>query len=173
MTAPTPPTASPVRFPTEYGQTTAERRSWDEVAERIAASPNYILATTTDDGRPHLRPVDGVFVDDTLCFGGSPKTRWVRHLQRRVAITVTLPDADQAIILDGSVELVADANHPLAGAVMQANIDKYPQYFATEPRTPFYEFWALPPNRVYAWSLTEFPNRATRFDFDHRSVAKR
>jgi hypothetical protein len=65
----TTPRATPARFPAEYGQTPetiAKLLAWEEVAERIAASPNYLLATTTDDGRPYLRPVDGVFVDATL-----------------------------------------------------------------------------------------------------------
>jgi hypothetical protein len=167
------PTATAARFPAEYGQTpetTAELRAWDEVAERIAASPNYLLATTTDDGRPHLRPVDGVFVDGTLCFGGSPETGWVRQLQRRSGASVILPDADQAVILEGEVELVDDADLPLAGAVLQANIAKYPQYFASESPTPSVPFWAFRSRRIYAWSLTEFPRRATRFDFDDRTA---
>ncbi|MEJ7719481.1 MAG: pyridoxamine 5'-phosphate oxidase family protein [Ilumatobacteraceae bacterium] len=97
----TTPTAVAARFPSEYGQTpetTAELLDWDEVAERIAASPNYWLATTTDEGTPYLRPVDGVFVDATLAFGGSPETRWVRHLQRRPAASASLPDDDHAVI---------------------------------------------------------------------------
>ncbi len=40
----TTPRATAARFPTEYGQTpetTAQLLAWEEVAERIAASPNY------------------------------------------------------------------------------------------------------------------------------------
>jgi general stress protein 26 len=161
------PTATPARFPTEYGQTTetmAELLSWSEVTDRIAASPNYWLATTTDDGRPYVRPVDGVFVDATLAFGGSPATRWVRHLQQRPAVSVSLPDDDHAVVLEGDVELVTDESLPIAELVRSANASKYPQYH-TEGAA-FLPFWALRPRRVYAWTLTGFPNRATRFDFD-------
>jgi hypothetical protein len=162
-----PARVAPARFPSEYGQTaetTAELQAWADVAARIAASPNYWVATTTDDGRPHLRPVDGVFVEGTLAFGGSPQTRWVRHLQQRPEVTAVLPDDDNAVILDGRVELITDPELDLAKAVGAANVAKYPQYFAEG--AAFHPFWALRPERVYAWSLTGFPRRATRFDFD-------
>jgi hypothetical protein len=161
------PTAITARFPAEYGQTpetAAELLPWSAVAERIAASPNYWLATTTDDGRPYLRPVDGVFVDATLAFGGSPATRWVRHLQQRRAVSASLPDDDHAVVLDGDVELVTDESLPIAELVRAANATKYPQYHSEG--AAFLPFWALRARRVYAWSLTGFPNRATRFDFE-------
>jgi len=164
------PAATAARFPSEYGQTPetlAELQDWVDVAARIAASPNYWLATTTDEGLPHLRPVDGVFVDATLAFGGSPETRWVRHLQQRPAVTASLPDDDQAIILEGRAELVTDPELAIAAAVAAANVEKYPQYFG-DGAGEFHPFWVLRPRRVYAWSLTGFPNRATRFDFERR-----
>lgn len=164
----TSPTASPARFPAEYGQTdatTATLLAWDDVAERIAASPNYWLATATATGRPHLRPVDGVFVATALAFGGSPETRWVRHLQQRPAVSVSLPDDDHAVVLEGDVELVTDPSLAISRAVGVANVAKYPQYHGTgEP--DFHPFWMLRPRRVFAWTLTAFPARATRFDFD-------
>jgi hypothetical protein len=165
------PTATPARFPTEYGQTPAamaELFAWTDVADRIAASPNYWLATTTDDGRPHLRPVDGVFVDATLAFGGSPATRWVRHLQQRHAVSVSLPDDDHAIVLEGDVELVTNERLPIADLVSAANATKYPQYHTDG--AAFLPFWALRPRRVYAWTLTGFPNMATRFDFEPQAL---
>lgn len=161
----TPPVARSARFPNEYGETTAELRAWEEVAALIASSPNYLLATTSADALPHVRPVDGVFVEDTLCFGGSPETRWVRHLERGSGVTAALPDPDQAIVIEGSAEQVTDAEHPLVAAVIEANVAKYPQYFTTESPTPSVPFWVLRPSRIYAWTLTGFPSRATRFDF--------
>ena len=165
----TTPTTTPARFPAEYGQTPetmARLLAWNEVAERIAASPNYWMATTTNAGRPHLRPVDGVFVEDTLAFGGSPQTRWVRHLQSRPEVTASLPDDDHAIVLEGRAELITDPELPLARSVAAANRAKYPQYYGGESPSHPAPFWALRPRRVYAWSLTGFPNRATRFEFE-------
>lgn len=162
------PTVHAARFPAEYGQTaqtTRETLAWGDVADRITAARNYWLATTTDDARPYLRPVDGVFVEGALCFGGSPETRWVRHLQQRPAVSASLPDDDHAVILEGTVELVTDPEQPVALALAPANRAKYPQYFSGDEPAPFLPFWCLRPHRVYAWTLTGFPARATRFDF--------
>jgi uncharacterized pyridoxamine 5'-phosphate oxidase family protein len=164
----TTPTASPARFPAEYGQTPEtleDLMPWEDVVERIAAARNYWLATTSDSGRPHLRPVDGVFVDGALCFGGAPETRWVQHLQARPEVSMSLPDDDQAVILEGTAELVSDPDLPLSVALAPANIAKYPQYFQGDEPAAFLPFWCLRPTRVYAWSLTGFPAHATRFDF--------
>jgi hypothetical protein len=164
----TTPTARPARFPAEYGQTAESApplQAWGDVAARIAAARNYWLATTTDDGRPHLRAVDGVFVDDALAFGGSPETRWVQHLRRRPAVSVSLPDDDQAIVLEGDAALITDERLPVSAAVATANRAKYPQYYTDGTGPGFLPFWLLRPRRVYAWTLTGFPAKATRFDF--------
>lgn len=165
----TTPRATAARFPSEYGQTPeslAELQDWADVAERIAAARNYWVATAAADGRPHLRPVDGVFVEGALCFGGSPQTRWVRHLQDRPDVSASLPDDDQAVILEGRVEQIGDPADPVAVALAPANRAKYPQYFSDGQPAEFLPFWCLRPRRVYAWALTGFPARATRFDFD-------
>lgn len=169
MTTTLHPTARPAHFPSEYGQTPetlADLQDWDTVVARIAAAKNYFLATTTHDRRPYLRPVDGVFVDGTLAFGGSPQAHWVRNLQQRPDASVSLPDDDHAVILEGRVELVTDADHPIVAAVDAANVAKYPQYFGGDGAREFHPFWALRPGRIYAWSLSDFPKRATRFDLD-------
>lgn len=162
------PVSSAARFPTEYGQTPETRArllEWGPIAERIAAARNYWLATIADAGHPYLRPVDGVFVESTLCFGGSPQTGWVRNLQARPEVSVSLPDDDQAVILEGAVELISDPTAAVAVAQGPANRAKYPQYFDSDGPAEFHPFWCLRPRRVFAWSLTGFPNRATRFDF--------
>jgi general stress protein 26 len=164
----TAPTATAARFPADYGQTPATRADllgWNEVAERIVGARNYWLATSRADGSPHLRPVDGVFVENVLCFGGSPQTRWVQHLRHQPAISASLPDDDHAVILEGRAELVEDPADPAATAQPAANRAKYPQYFSGDEQTEFQPFWCLRPARVYAWSLSGFPAKATRFDF--------
>jgi hypothetical protein len=71
-----------VRFPAAYGTPGGpdSLRSWSYVEERLRAASNYWITTVGPRARPHARPVDGVWVDGALCFGGSPETRWVRNL---------------------------------------------------------------------------------------------
>jgi hypothetical protein len=65
------------RFPEGYGVPgtrgeTGERIAWSYVEEKLRLAVNYWLTTVRPGGRPHARPVDGVWVDGALCFGGSP-----------------------------------------------------------------------------------------------------
>jgi general stress protein 26 len=155
-------------FPPDYGARGGkgdEPLAWAEVEQKIREAPNYWVTTVTDDGRPHARPVDGVWVEGALCFGGSPATRWVRNLHQNPAMSVHLPSGDDVVILEGTAEQVTGADHPLAVTSAEANKAKYPQYFSGDDPMPFSPFWSLRPRLVYAWTLTGFPKRATRWAF--------
>jgi hypothetical protein len=155
-------------FPPEYGTrggSDDEPLDWEGVAARLRDAPNYWVVTVAPDGRPHARPVDGVWVDGCLAFGGSPGARWVRNLQADLAASAHLPSGDDPVIVEGIAEYVDDPGHPLADRVASANRAKYPQY--VDPRVPhaFQPFWMLRARVVYAWSLAGFPKRATRWTF--------
>jgi general stress protein 26 len=161
-----PASATTARFPGEYGTVTPEDLiPWSYVEQKLRAATNYWIATVGPNGTPHARPVDGVWVEGALCFGGSPETRWVRNLQANPAISVNLSSEAEAIILEGDAELITDQAHPLATASTAANKEKYPQYFESGLLSEFHPFWALRPKRAYAWSLEGFPKRATKWAF--------
>lgn len=163
-----PPIPSYVRFPSDYGDPTAsDLRDWAEIEERLRGALNYWLATISADGRPHVRPVDGVWVDGTLCFGGSPQTRWVRNLRANPSASINLGSEADAIILEGTATEVADPAHPLARLSTDASFAKYPQYYpdGIAPAEPAVPFWCFRPSRAYAWTLDGFPRSATRWTF--------
>ena len=148
----------PVRFPAAYGTPGGPESllPWSHVEERMRRASNYWIVTVGANARPHARPVDGVWVDGALCFGGSPQTRWVRNLManrgdhprrhRRIRHRPRTP-----------------ARRPLHGGLES----EYPQYFSgTEP--PFRPFWALRPATAFAWTLEGFPRGATRWCFEAR-----
>ena len=162
-----PTSVRAVRFPPQYG-TPGEPDSllpWRYVEDRMLAAPNYWITTVSADARPHARPVDGVWVDGALCFGGSPDTRWVRNLTANPAISVHLSSETEAIILEGTAEHATDRSHPLAQPCMAASKQKYPQYY-TGQDIPFRPFWMLRPTTAFAWTLEGFPRGATRWRFE-------
>ena len=164
-----PSSARRAAFPPDYGARGGqgdEPLDWEHVEQKLRDASNYWISTVTTDGRPHSRPVDGVWVDGALCFGGSPDTRWVRNLQANPAISVHLPSGDDVVVLDGTVEYVTDPAHPLAAASTAASRAKYPQYFSGDDPPPFRPFWCVRPDVAYAWTLEGFPQRATRWTFD-------
>lgn len=162
-----PQSARAARFPPDYGKPgkANDLLPWSFVEERLRGAANYWIATVTPKSRPHARPVDGVWVDGALCFGGAPETRWVRNLQANSAISANLSSETEAIILEGTAELITDPKHPLAEPSQDASRKKYPQYYG-DAAGPFRPFWALRPRTVYAWTLADFPRRAARWTFD-------
>ena len=57
------PVAEQMQFPEGYG-TPSKLLAWTAVRRRLEEAEQYWLATTRPDGRPHVVPVDGVWVDD-------------------------------------------------------------------------------------------------------------
>jgi hypothetical protein len=153
-------------FPPDYGERGGaddDPAAWATIETKLEVAPDYWLTVVRPDGRPHARPVDGVWVGGALVFGGSPETRWVRYLQQNPALSVHLPSGDDVVILEGDVELVMDEDHPLSEPSRRAQHAKYPQYF---PEVPEHRpFWMLRPSVAYAWTLEGFPNGATRWTF--------
>jgi hypothetical protein len=161
-----PSSVRSVHFPAGYGAPGGPESllPWSYIVERMRAASNYWITTIGPDARPHTRPVDGVWVDNALCFGGSPETRWARNLLANSAISVHLSSEAEAIILEGDAECVTDPSHPLAAPSRKASTVKYPQYFSgTE--FPFRPFWVLRPRTAFAWTLAGFPRGATRWSF--------
>jgi hypothetical protein len=132
--------------------------------ERMVAARNYWLSSTTPDGRPHVRPVDGVWVDGALCFGGGPTTRWVRNLRANPALTVSLGGEEAALILEGNAEWIEDPADPLVEPSQLASRAKYPGYHG-DGSAPFQPFFAFRPRVAYAWTLAAFPASATRWEW--------
>jgi len=156
-----------VRFPAAYGTPGGPDSllAWTYVEKRIRAASNYWITTVGPDARPHARPVDGVWVDGALCFGGSPETRWVRNLMANPSISAHLSSEAEAIILEVTAEYVTDPSHSLAAPSAAASKAKYPQY-SSGTEAPFRPFWALRPTTAFAWTLEGFPRGATRWRFE-------
>jgi hypothetical protein len=165
-----PSSVRPVRFPSAYGTPGGPDSllPWGHVEERLRAASNYWITTVGPDARPHARPVDGVWIEGALCFGGSPETRWVRNLMANPSMSVHLSSEAEAIILEGTAGYVTDALHPLAAPVTAASKEKYPQPFPGS-ESPFRPFWAVRPTTAFAWALEGFPRGATRWRFANRS----
>ena len=155
------------KFPTDYGERGLEGDepvAWSTIEDQLREATTYWLSTVGPDGRPHARPVDGVWVEGALVFGGSPDTRWVRNLQQNPALSVHLPSGGDAVILEGTVEWVTDPDHPVSLPAREEQHAKYPQYFPSVPEPG--PFWMLRPTVAYAWTLDGFPKGATRWAFN-------
>lgn len=154
-----PKSSRPYIMQKEYGIPETEKGmlDWRFVVERLEKSRNYWVATVRPDGTPHAMPVWGVFVENTLYFGGGPQTRWSRNLAENPHLVVHLESGDEVVILEGTVDRITDPKHPMVEKVDAAYLEKYNMPHGTP-------FWVLKPKVAFAWS--KFPDDTTRWKFD-------
>jgi nitroimidazol reductase NimA-like FMN-containing flavoprotein (pyridoxamine 5'-phosphate oxidase superfamily) len=148
-------------LPPEYGRAEAPLE-WETVRTRLVAASHYWLATVRPDGRPHIVPVDGIWLDDSCFFGGSADTVKHRNLTTDPRAALHLEDASSAVIVEGTCEEVFPDGE-LAARLARASKDKFG--YAPEPSSySSTGLWCLRPARVLSWQ--QFPRDATRFIFD-------
>ena len=79
---------------------------WAWAAHRLAVARNYWIATTRPDGRPHPRPVWGIWMQEAFYFStGSLAASNIAHGSE---ITVHLESGDEVVIVEGTAEEVTD-----------------------------------------------------------------
>lgn len=128
--------------------------SWEHVAGRMREARDYWLVTVRPDGRPHAVPVWGVWLSDTIHFGGDRTTRKAKNIAENPSVVVHAEDGAEAVILEGEVVEVTDPD------VLVKIDDAYETKYGIRHGTPV---WALKPITVHAW--TRFPTDATRWTF--------
>ena len=131
--------------PRMYGGTLEpSRMPWRWATTRLEAARTYWIATTRPDGRPHSRPVWGVWLDNAFYF--STGSLAARNLAVQPAITVHLESGEEVVIVEGVAE-VAQGEELLrrVGALYDA---KYHWDNSGADEDPFY---AVHPQVVFGW----------------------
>jgi nitroimidazol reductase NimA-like FMN-containing flavoprotein (pyridoxamine 5'-phosphate oxidase superfamily) len=154
-----PDTGRPV-MPADYGvpESLEGTLDWSYVTQRMEAARNYWIATTRPDGRPHVTPVWGVWVDDTFYHGSDPATRRGRNLAANPAMAVHLEDGTEVVIVEGRAEFLTEDDLDLA--LVKRIGDAFEAKYSMRHGTPIY---AMRPTVVFAW--TKFPADVTRWRF--------
>lgn len=157
------PTVSPLTLPEGYGSAT-QPIPWPEVRGRLERSLHYWIATVRPDGRPHVVPRWGVWLDERWYYDGSPATRHARNLEANPAAVLHLEDGKEAVVLEG-------ASHPVTptgdlGERLASAFAKY-HYLGYAPKADAWQeggLWCFTPAWGFAWA--QFPDDATRFTFE-------
>jgi uncharacterized pyridoxamine 5'-phosphate oxidase family protein len=77
---------------------------WKWAEERLKNSRQYWIATTRPDGRPHVMVIWGLWMDGLLYFSTGAESRKARNLAKNPQCTICTDRADEAVILEGTVE---------------------------------------------------------------------
>jgi nitroimidazol reductase NimA-like FMN-containing flavoprotein (pyridoxamine 5'-phosphate oxidase superfamily) len=138
---------------------------WAEVERRLVEAAVYWLATTRPDGRPHVVPRWGVWLDGAFWYDGSPQTRHVRNLLGNEACTLHLEDGTSAVIVEGTAGPTSSPG-PTLGRRLSTAFGKYKE-LGYSPAPDSWEgalaggLCRLAPVKALAWR--SFPVDVTRF----------
>ena len=156
------PVTQQLELPPGYG-TPTKTLAWSDVERELEEAPQYWVASVRPDGRPHVVPRDGIWMEAAWYYGGSDDTVHNRNLRTNRALTMHVGDGMKAIIVEGEAEKVTPPRE-LAQRLAEASNVKYAHYgMASTAETYLAGVWALKPRRVIAWTLL-FED-ATRFVF--------
>lgn len=79
---------------------------WSWATGQLASARSYWVTTVGSSGRPHVRPVWGVWLDDTVQF--STGARHGENIARDPRVTVNLDSGDDCVIVEGRGESTTD-----------------------------------------------------------------
>jgi nitroimidazol reductase NimA-like FMN-containing flavoprotein (pyridoxamine 5'-phosphate oxidase superfamily) len=135
---------------------------WEWAEERLAVARNDWIASTKPDGRPHVMPVWGVWLDGALLFATDRISRKGKNLAANPFVVVHLESGDEAVILEGRALEVTDP------AALRSYAAAYEAKYAFRPdvNEKGNVTLGVRPKRAFAWKETDFPSSPTRWEFD-------
>ena len=163
------PDRSRPTVPDGYGvpTSTTGMLSWSEVEQRLVAARHYWLATVRPDGRPHVVPRWGVWLEGRFWYDGAPTTRHARNLVDNPHVSLNLENGWEAVIVEGTSAATRAEPDGLGAQLAEA----FGKYHEADHR-PEPDAWAgadggglrvITPVRAMAWFA--FPTDMTRFTF--------
>ena len=150
-------------FPKGYVDHPVSEVPWEYVEQRLRDSVNYWLCSVRPDGRPHVIPRWGVYLDGKFYYDGSPETRHARNLEANPNISLHLESGSDVVIMDGTSQPAGKPAPEFAVRLAEAYRAKY----ASEGYSPEPTQWdegglfVFTPRQCLAW--TRFFGNPTKF----------
>lgn len=147
-----------------------EPSDWSRVSSLLADAELYWLTTVRRNGRPHVTPLVGVWVDDAFVFCTGPTEQKFRNLEHSKAVTITTGNNAWSEGLDVVVEGTAEriTGHGALKALGDAFRAKYGDAwdFANDaevfnPDQQAAHVFRVPPDKVLAFAKS--PHGQTAF----------
>ena len=160
------PKISRPRLPKGYADNPVSYVDWEWVAAQMTESENYWLSSVRPDGRPHVVPRWGAFIDNKLFYDGSPETRHARNIIENPHVTLHLESGNQVVIMAGTSKPADKPSPEFAKRLAEAISGKYAvQGYSPEP-TQWDEggLYVFTPRQCIAWTV--FYENPTKFVFE-------
>lgn len=171
--SPTEPRPSRPLLPPGYGTEKAtgppgERLPWRQVSQWLTSARNYWVCTTRPDGRPHAKPVWGLWIGGAFVFSTHPETVTARNIRANSEVAVHLESGDQVLTLEGTARRIHD--RPFLERFGPMYEAKYEWPMGPEdanPENPNAAFYLVRPRRAVTWgTATEVGETITRWTFE-------
>lgn len=143
--------------------------SWPTVVRMLRSARYAWIATTSPDGSPHLVEQWCAWVDDTLFFEGSDRTRWARNLARDPRIGFGVQVEDRAVYGNAVVDVARGLPRGVASRISRQYAAKYGPDFGYRPPPEQYvdgPVFRARPTKLIAFDVRRFNTSATRFTFE-------
>lgn len=157
-------------FPHGYVDKPKKFLTWELVSAQLTESKHYWLCSVRPDGRPHVVPRWGAFLDDKFYYDGSPETRHAQNIMKNPYVTLNLENGEQAIFMEGTSKAAGKPDPPFAKRLAKAIGDKYKDRGYSPKPNQWDEggLYVFTPRQCIAWS--NFVEDPTKFTFEEESL---
>jgi hypothetical protein len=129
---------------------------WAWAEEQLVDARNYWVTTIGPSGRPHVRPVWGLWLDDSVQF--STGARHAANIGRDPRVSVNLEDGDECLILEGTASAVRDED------VRRAFASAYEAKYDWEMTLDFVDVvYVVRPQLALGWFAHDLAKGSTLF----------
>lgn len=153
-------------FPPGYVDKPKTFLTWQQVASQVAESKHYWLCSVRPNGRPHVVPRWGAFLDNKFYYDGSPETRHAQNIMQNPHVTLNLEDGEKAIFMEGISKPAGKPDPQFAQRLAKAIGDKYSER-GYSPKPDQWDqggLYVFTPRQCIAWS--QFNENPTKFVFE-------
>jgi PPOX class probable F420-dependent enzyme len=147
---------------------------WSWAEDRLTASHDYWLTTVSPGGRPHVMPVWGAWLDQSLWFSTDQESRKARNLRSDPRCAAATDAAHEPVIVEGTATMIADRSELVRFAGVLRT--KYAAEWVEDVYTvDFFDgstgggaTYRIAPSSVFALETSRFTSSPTRWTFSQR-----
>jgi hypothetical protein len=160
------PKISRPKLPKGYADTPASYVDWEWVAEQMTVSKNYWLSSVRPNGKPHVVPRWGVFIDNKFYYDGSPETRHAQNIMKNPHVSLHLESGNQVVMMEGISKTAEKPTPEFAIQLAETISSKY----SDDGYSPKPDQWdegglyVFTPRQCIAWTV--FYENPTKFVFE-------
>lgn len=154
-----------------FSSDTATPTPWEEADRQLESAGVYWLTTVRPDGRPHVTPLMGIWLDDVFSFCTGARERKAKNLAENQHVVVTTGCNSMTegldVVIEGEASRLTD--HARLQKLAESYTSKYEWNvtvrdggFGMDPDEPIALVFDVAPHRVFAFRKGE-PFSQTRW----------